>query len=243
MLLILEDTHNCDNVGVQSAIDLLLVARPKNLQIIITSRLPLPANQARFTAQAKLLTIEQSELEFTKNEIDDYLRFNLNLDLSQEQVHLLHERTKGWIAAIGLAMSALEKIISQKIIWSRNLSGFKGNIYDFFAEEVYRHYRFRLGTILKKISIARSINGEIVNIFTGQVDGEQILKDISKHNTFIIENLEGAGHFQLHPLFAEFLVTRFRNEEGADTIQQTHRSLADYYLFAPGLDPSCRTRN
>ena len=230
ILLILEDLHNSDNVDVQLAINILLVSHPKNLKIILTSRLPLQYNQARLSAQGNLQTIEQSEIGFTHNEIIEYIKSYLSLDLSQTQVQLLVDRTKGWIAAIGLAMSVLEiKHITKENLFD-NLSGFKGNIYDFFAEEVYRALPIRIKDVLKKISIARSINGEVVNLFTGQLDGEQILRDLSKHNTFLIENLNGVGHFQLHPLFSEFLVTRFQNEEGTDTIRKTHQILANYYL-------------
>lgn len=230
ILLILEDLHNSDNVEVQLAINTLLVSHPKNLKIILTSRLPLQYNQVRLSAQGNLQTIEQSEIGFTQDEIIEYIKSYLNLDLSQAQVQLLVDRTKGWIAAIGLAMSVLEiKHITKENLFD-NLSGFKGDIYDFFAEEVYRALPIHTREILKKISIARSINGEIVNLFTGQLDGEQILRDLSKHNTFLIENLNGVGHFQLHPLFTEFLVTRFQNEEGTDTIRKTHQILANYYL-------------
>ena len=60
------------------------------------------------SAQGHLQTIEQSEIEFTKDEIIEYNKTYLNLDLSQEHVQLLVERTKGWIAARGLAKSVLE---------------------------------------------------------------------------------------------------------------------------------------
>ena len=235
ILLILEDLHNFDNSDVQLAVNTLLVSYPKNLKIILTSRLPLQNNQARLAAQGHLQTIEQSEIEFTKDEIIEYNKTYLNLDLSQEHVQLLVDRTKGWIAALGLAKSVLEinHITKEKLF--DNLSGFKGNIYDFFAEEVYRALPILTRDVLKKISIARSINGEVVNLFTGQVDGEQILRDLSKHNTFIIENLNAVGHFQLHPLFAEFLVTRFQNEEGKKAIQKTHTLLGKHYLLQNDL--------
>ena len=230
ILLILEDLHNSDNVDVQLAINTLLVSHPKNLKIILTSRLPLQYNQARLSAQGNLQTIEQSKLGFTQSEIIEYIKSYLNLDLSQIQVQLLVDRTKGWIAAIGLAMSALRIQHIPKENLFDNLSGFEGNIYDFFAEEVYRTLPIDTRNVLKKISIARSINGDIVNLFTGHLDGEQILRDLSKHNTFLLENLNEAGHFQLHPLFAEFLVARFQNEEGKDTMRKTHQILANFYL-------------
>lgn len=230
ILLAFEDLHNVDDATVHSCIVALLVSHPKNAQIILTSRLPMPSSQAKLIGQAKLILLKQSELEFTPDETHDYLKLVLALDLPPEQVHLLYERTGGWIAAIGLAIDVLQNKPAQSDNLFDQLTGFNGNIYDFFAEEVYKELLPETKSLLKRLSIVRSIQPRIVNLFTEQTDGGQVLKDLSKHNTFLIENQEKVEHYRLHPLFAEFLLTRFQDEEGLEAVRQAHCVLANYFL-------------
>jgi hypothetical protein len=228
MLLVLEDIHNA-NDAVYSAIYSLLLSTPKNLQIILTSRLPLPTNQARLVAQGQLTIFERSKLEFTLDETCDYLKSVAGADLSIGQMKLLHERTGGWIAAVGLAIEVLHNSSIQSNELFARLTGFDGNIYDFFAEEVYKGLPPETQSLLKRLGVARSIRPEVVNLFTGRTDGGQILKDLSKNNTFLTENQEIDRYYQFHALFSEFLQTRFRDEEGLESVRQAHKILADYY--------------
>lgn len=229
ILLIMEDLHNIVDNTIYSVILSFLKIRPNNLQIVLTSRLPLPSEQSKLIAQGYLRVVERFDLEFNLDEINDYLKLIKGLDLSAGQIDLLHKRTGGWVAAVSLALNVLERNPDLKEDLFTRLTGFAGNIYDFFAEEVYQALTNEFKSLLKRLSVVRSIDANLVNLFTGRTDGGQVLKDLVAHNTFLVEDQNTNELFRLHTLFAEFLLTRFRDEEGVEAIKETHSVLAKYY--------------
>jgi tetratricopeptide (TPR) repeat protein len=238
ILLVLEDMHNVDDATVHSHIIDLVRLRPKNLQLILTSRLSMPNGQAKLIGQGLLTLLEQSELKFTHDETRDYIKSALELELSPEQVGLLHERTGGWIAAIGLAIEVLKNKPAQSEDLFNSLTGFVGNIYDFFADEVYKGLRSETKWLLKRLGLVHVIKPEIVNTLTRKTNGGQVLKDLARHNTFLVEDQEITGNYQLHPLFAEFLLQRFRDEEGSEEIRRAHLLLANFFFSRQEWYPS-----
>ena len=230
LLLVIEDMQYMSDVSLCSIIESLLMSHPSNLQIVLTSRLPLPFGQARLIAQGLLMVIGRPEIAFNLDETRGYLENSLELALTQEQVEYLHERTEGWIAAIGLAVDALRKTSPDNIgVLFERLTGFDGNIYDFFAEEVYASLDTETRWLLKRLGLVRTIQPETVDLFTQSIDGGQVLRDLTKRNTFLIEDDKRIGRYRFHSLFAEFLETRLRDEEGVESVRSAHSVLAYYY--------------
>lgn len=230
-VLILEDLHNITEDIVHSAIVTLLESRPQNLRIILTSRNPLPSGQTKLIAQGYLSLLEQGELAFDLEETREYLTSIKKVSLLPEQIEMLYNRTEGWVAALSLGIDSLQSDIAdiQEII--RKLSGFDGDIYNFFAEEVYKGFSPDIKPILKKLGIARSITPDIADLFSERSDGGQVLKDMASHNTFLVEVdiKENKRRYQLHALFAEFLETKLMDEDGDNAVRLAHRKLATFY--------------
>ncbi len=230
LLLIIEDMHHIFDDGIASVIESLVMSRPPKLQVILTSRFPLPFGQAKLIAQGLLTIVERSEIAFSMDETREYLGRNLGLALSHEQILQLHERTGGWIAAIGLAGGALQQATSNNAaLFFERLTGFNGNTYDFFAEEVYAGLATENQWLLKRLGLVRTIQSGIVDLFTRRADGGQILRELSRRNTFLIEDNSRIGSYHLHSLFAEFLETRFQDEEGTEAVRHIHSRLAYHY--------------
>ncbi len=228
--LILEDVHAVLNERTNPAIQALLTKRPKNLRLIITSRLPLPFGEAKLVSQGAITIIDRDQVAFRPEETRDYLDKVLHVSMSPEQLDYLYQRTDGWIAAIGLAGNALKDKSAEFVsdLFER-LTGYKGNVYNFFAEEVYGRFDLEKRRLLCRLGIARDIVPGIVDLFTGSTDGGQVLKELVKRNTFLLEGDDVADNYHFHSLFAEFLQTRFRDEEGETQVQAAHRVLAQYY--------------
>ncbi len=228
-LLILEDLHNVADARIMSFVEALLLPGIEPLRLILTSRLPLPFGHSRLISQGRLRVIERQDMEFSHEEIIDYVRTVVQVDLSDDKISQLHRRTGGWIAPIGLAMQALQKSPSEVDQVFARLTGFAGSVYDFFAEEVYTALPPETRFILKRLSLVRSIQPEVVDLFTGRKDGGQVLRDLSRHNTFLLEDQSERGRYRLHALFAEFLATRFADEEGQGSVKDAQRALASFY--------------
>lgn len=231
LLVVLEDLHHIShNTPVESVIEALVRLRPPNLQLILTSRHPLPFGQARLVSQGQFTAIHSSEIAFDLSETQSYLTETLELNLSEEQTRYIHERTGGWVAAISLAAEALQAASASDVDeLIQRLTGFEGNIYDFFAEEVYESLNADVKWLLKRIGLARTVQPVIVDLFTTSADGGQVLRDLARRNTFLVQDASDAGSYRFHSLFSEFLETRFRDEEGDGAVRSAHSRLAHFY--------------
>jgi hypothetical protein len=230
-LFVFEDLHHISSdTSIGWIIELLASHRPSDLRLILTSRYPLPFSQAKLLAQGQLTVIDGTELAFDLEELQSYLNNILELDLSEEQTQYLYKRTGGWIAAVSLAAEALKTVplggIEELV---QRLTGFDGNIYDFFADEVYNSLDVQRKWLLKRIGLARIVQPAIVDLFTARADGGQVLRDLARENTFLIQDATDSSNYRFHSLFSEFLEARFQDEEGNDAVKYAHGLLALFY--------------
>ncbi len=227
--IILEDLHYIGEEIGALLVDFIKHC-PSNLKIILTSRISPPFNEAKLIAQNSLTVLDRLEIAFQPDETREYTTSILHIKLSEQQINLLHERTDGWIAAVGLAVEAFRGTSSDGIdeLFKR-LSGFDGNIYTFFAQEVYEALPLENKILLKRLGIAKSLHPEVVNLFTKRNDGGLILKEFTRANLFLIEEDTKTNSYRIHSLFAQFLEARLCDEEGDATLKDTHRTLAHFY--------------
>lgn len=228
VLLILEDFHFVSDEEVNFVISRLLSEKSKNVQIIITSRHPLPIKQAKLKAQGLLTAITQDEMAFSLNETQSYFMNSWRISLPDEQLLVLHDRIGEWVAALGLAANALDEKDSDKIERLLNrLNGYDGNIYEFFAEEVYSELTEPEKHLLRRLALVKLISPDLVTLFTNEQNGGAVLRKLHSHSTFLIR--DDSNTYKLHSLFAEFLEAKFLDEEGIISIENTHKSLAQYF--------------
>ena len=228
VLLILEDLHFVSDAEVGHIINSFLSQRFTNLQIVLTSRYPLPFKQAKLKSQGLLTVIDQEAMGFSLPETQKYLVNNLGLSLSAEQINDLHRRTGEWVAALGLAANVLEEKSSDRITGLfEQINGYEGNVYEFFAEEVYAELEEEEQKLLNRLGLVHLIEPDVVNLFTNAQNGGAILRKLHEHNTFLIKH--DRNSYKFHSLFAEFLEAKFLDDEGLAAIEYSHRLLAQYY--------------
>ena len=229
MLLVLEDIYEARHTEIYHMIDNLIRIRPDNLRILLTSREALPEGEARLIAQKRLKIFDTTEVQFSEREIREFLReFEITLD--NGQLADLHRHTEGWIAPVALAVSALDSDSRNdaKELF-RRLEDFDGNIYAFFAQEVYLRLDPDLRWLLRRICLTRTVHSETISAVCGRTDGGQLLRDLSQANTFLTSLEKGKGTYRFHSMFAEFLKKRLLDEEGSATLREVELSLARYY--------------
>ena len=154
--------------------------------------------------------------------------FGITLD--NGQLADLHRRTEGWIAPVALAVSALDsdsRDDAEELF--RRMEDFDGNIYAFFAQEVYLRLDPELRWLLRRVCLTRTVHSGTVSAVCGRTDGGQVLRDLSQANTFLTSLDEGKGTYRFHSMFSEFLKKRLIDEEGPETLREVELSLARYY--------------
>src|ERR687897_365583 len=103
LTLILDDYHLIDSEPVHGLVSFLLERLPSNVHLVIASRIDPPLPLARLRARGQMMEINAADLSFTREEAVAFLKNTMELNLSDEDVAALEERTEGWIAGLQLA--------------------------------------------------------------------------------------------------------------------------------------------
>ncbi len=103
VILVLDDLHTVTDRDCLASIDHALRHVPENVRVIVGTRIDPSIELARLRAARQLTELRASDLAFTSREAHALLVGHGKIELSDEQIDLLVERTEGWPAALVLA--------------------------------------------------------------------------------------------------------------------------------------------
>jgi ATP/maltotriose-dependent transcriptional regulator MalT len=134
--LVLDDYHVIATPPVHEGLAFLLEHLPRNMHLIITSRvdplLPLP----RLRARRAMTELRAHDLRFTHAESASFLNEVMKIGIAEEDVAALDSRTEGWIAGLQLAALSMQGREDA----SARIQAFTGDdryIIDYLIEEVF----------------------------------------------------------------------------------------------------------
>jgi LuxR family transcriptional regulator, maltose regulon positive regulatory protein len=151
LAIVLDDYHLIDSDHVHGVVTFLLERLPPNVHLVIASRIDPPLPLARLRARGQITEINAADLSFAPVEAAAFLKDTMGLDLSDEDVAALEERTEGWIA--GLQLAALSMRNRKDLTgFIRAFSGSHRDVLDFLTEEVLERQSERMRSFLLKTS-------------------------------------------------------------------------------------------
>ena len=208
-ILILDDYHLIQSPAIDQAVAFLLDHLSLQMHLVMLTRadprLPLP----RLRARGELLEIRAKDLRFSYQEAAGLLRQLLGPGITGEQIHTLQSRTEGWIAALQLAVLALQN----RDDWSLAIAALGSGhdyIVDYLIEEVVDNQPAELRQFLMQTALLNRMTGSLCDALTGRTDGEALLRSCAKNNLFVTPLGGAQGWYQYHRLFAEVLTNRLQ---------------------------------
>ncbi len=102
-ILVLDDYHLITTVALHDALSFLLDHLPPNFHVVIATRVDPPLPLARLRGRGQLTELRQADLRFTTAEAAAFLACVSSLDIADETIAALEERTEGWITGLQLA--------------------------------------------------------------------------------------------------------------------------------------------
>jgi LuxR family maltose regulon positive regulatory protein len=107
LILVMDDYHRIQLPPIHQQMDFLVEHQPECLHLVILSREdpPLPLHLLRDRRQ--MLEIHQDELRFSPTESADFFNRVMGIDLDEQDIDALHQRTEGWITGLQLAALSL----------------------------------------------------------------------------------------------------------------------------------------
>jgi LuxR family maltose regulon positive regulatory protein len=195
-------------------------------QIIIGSRIIPGLGLPKQRARGQLIEITAETLRFSLQETEHYVRNARCLDLTLDQIKLLHERSEGWVAAIWLASLSLE----QRHDVGEYLDRFSGSteiIAEFLAEEVLASQPEAIRQFMLQTSILRTLEVPVCQMLLPTLNASQVLETLEKRNLFLVSTGKERS-YRYHHLLIDFLRERLRRDY-PDDFRSLHLAASTWY--------------
>jgi len=243
LFLIVDDAHLLNQANVPLHIlDRLIGLAPANLHVILAARQPVALpSLLNWRIKGEVLEIEQSELAFTPQEIDDLFRNLYGHPLTLEQAALLIEKLEGWPIALQLVWKHLQKDDGATIAEAvAQLSGSTGDLFAYLTQEVLAQLPEDIQAFLKITAVLRQMTAQKCDYLRGSRDSKQILDYLLENALFVVD--QGEGHLRYHHLFRELLLQQLapaaaqsaHNKAAAFALQNQDTETAIYHWLQAG---------
>lgn len=225
--LVLDDYHLIQSQEVHKELSFLIDHQPPQMHLIISTRAEPPLQLSRLRARGELAELRAQDLRFETDEIHSLFRESFDLELSDDELKLLEDRTEGWVAGLRMAALSMPRDggIDEFLI---GITGTSRHILDYLVDEVFEAQPEGIKSFLLKTSVLNRLNSSLCDA-TADLSGSQaILDELDKSNLFIVSLDSERQWYRYHHLFSEFLRGRLK-QYGAEQIQELHAQAALWY--------------
>lgn len=245
-VLVLDDYHTITNSEIHDLLSYLIGNLPPDLHLIIATRADPPLQLSRLRVNDRLVEIRAADMLFRQEEVEDFLAQTMGLTLSREASARLAKRTEGWAAGLQLAALAARSDGGQVLE-----AGFGGDhpyLLDYLLEEVLTHLPREQQAFLLRTSLLEELCGPLCDAvlagdsLAGGQNSAQILDALYRANLFLIplgSDASGRQWFRYHHLFAEALLARLKQMDGA-LISTLYSRAARWYACEDRMEGAIR---
>ncbi|MBC7315619.1 MAG: tetratricopeptide repeat protein, partial [Chloroflexi bacterium] len=199
---------------VNALLDGLLRYLPEQCHIILASRgIPRRLTLSRLAARQEVVGLGVNHLRFTEDEIRLVLEALGRDDFTPEQIHLLAERSEGWITGVLLAIQANRWTeTTEEII---RLSGTNEGVFDYMASEILEKQDPATRDFLLGSSLLGEMSAPLCDALLGITNSAQILNYLVTQGLFT-SRLDAEGiWYRYHQMFREFLSAKLQRDDPA----------------------------
>ena len=217
-VLVLDDYHVIDAKSIDDALVFLLEHLPPRMHLIIATREDPHLPLARLRARGQLAELRAADLRFTPSEAAEFLNRAMGLNLSEEDVAALEDRTEGWIAGLQLAAISLQGH-EDSTSFIKSFTGSHHFVLDYLVEEVLQQQSESVQTFLLRTSILDRLCGPLCDavLLDPSVSGRATLEYIERANLFLIPLDNERRWYRYHHLFADLLRQRLHQSTASST--------------------------
>jgi LuxR family transcriptional regulator, maltose regulon positive regulatory protein len=203
LIVIIDDLHQAPSHVVSTALRHILWGRVPQLRLVLSTRSDpvLPLHLLRL--RGDLTELRAADLAFTREEARRLFDPEV-VDLSEERMDLVVERTEGWAAGLALVRVAIrggrgaDRLVE-------DFAGDERPVADYLAEEVLNTLTPDVQAFLLRTSIVDEVTAELADVLTAGSDSERVLHQLVSENIFVEELPGRRPGYRYHHLFLELL--------------------------------------
>jgi LuxR family maltose regulon positive regulatory protein len=226
-VLVLDDYHFIRTRAIHQLLTDLVRRPPPPLHLVLTARndpaLPLPGLRAR----GLVTELRASDLRFSQEEVKIFFRDVLHIDITDQDISILADKTEGWPASLKLAAIYFQHTGSSSLIGA-NRGGSNRYLVDYLINEVTAQLPADTVEFLKKTSFLDHLIGPLCDVimgFEGSGKSQKQLEWLHRSDLFITQIENVPGWYRYHHLFRQFLFSELK-------LDLTSDELASLYLRA-----------
>ncbi len=231
--LFIDDFHVLASVRTLQLVDRWIELMPPNFHLVLNSRKRPNVELSRLRADDELTQIDFSELRFSQEETQSYLKAQGLEKLRVEQIRSLHDITDGWVAGLQLLAFSLRKQKIANIAFTDPLSlSQEGSLDEYLEKTTVKQLTDEELDFLVRLSACRRFNRTLAERLTGNPRAAEHLAKFAADNLFVIpiDTADAEPWYRFHRLYSAFLGRRLRRLPEADVArlhQQASRWFAD----------------
>jgi len=233
LILVLDDYHKIKVESIHKLLEEWLKFPPPKVHLCMITRVDPPIEKIdAMRTTGRMTEIRMDKLSFTKDETVQLIKQLVSIDLSDSAIHMLHDKTEGWIIVLRLVSLILKRGENLDQVL-KAVEGGLSTISDFFVSEVLskqpEHIKYQLlfSSILNRI--CPELLDEIWLKEEGRYSGDEFIRWLHNANMFVIDlDIEGKW-YRYHHLFQNLLQAELNNTLTADQIGDIHNKASIWF--------------
>jgi ATP/maltotriose-dependent transcriptional regulator MalT/DNA-binding SARP family transcriptional activator len=204
LVLVLDDLHELGAGGASCRlVEGLCRQSPSTLHVVLASRADLPFPVERLRGQGQVVEVAAGELAFTRDETAALLGSALGAD-ADELAAAVHEATRGWPAAVRLALEALRGVSGperRRAVEQLRRPG--SPLFTYLAGEVFDQEGEEVQELVRAVAPLERFTAELCEAL-GVRRPARTLASLSKRGLFVEPGPGASDSFALTELSREF---------------------------------------
>jgi LuxR family maltose regulon positive regulatory protein len=236
LILVLDDYHKINDERIHNLLDEWLRFPPPKVHLSIITRHDPPLNLSSLHIAGRITEIRMKELSFTDEEINGLFKQILRIELSDNAVQMLQDKTEGWIIALRLASMVIKSSEDVDQVM-QTFEGGRNTFSDYLITEVVSTIPEHIKDQLFDSSILNRFCAELLDEIVHeraekrqqQIHGKEFILWVRKANMFVINlDLEGKW-FRYHHLFQVLLQEQLKKEYSEKEIIDLHLKASHWF--------------
>ena len=234
VVIILDDYHVIRERRCHEQLEFLLLRLPPSAQVVLSTRADPPLPLGRLRAAGEMAEIRMADLNFTSGEADALIQRVASVQLDQQALADLVERTEGWPAGLYLAALSLRSHPAPQD-FIRDFTGGNRYVVDYLAEEVVSRQPKHIRQFLSRTSVLGRFTAPLCDAVAGTSDARDVLSALERENLFLIALDDNREWFRYHHLFAQLQLAQLARAEPG-TIPALHQQASAWHLEHGSVD-------
>ena len=228
--IVVDDFHYAAPAVSGAMTDLVERWPTETAQLVLSSRVDPPLRLHRLRMAGELCELRDRDLYFSLAESSDLLG-NFGVQVAQDDLALLHQRSEGWAAALQMAALSLRGTADPARA-ARALDIRSHAIAEYFIAEVLDQQMPEIARFMLDISILGELTADACAAVTGRQDAAALLRSIDAASLFLVPLDDERSSFRYHHLVRQLLRAELRARDRAR--EQTLQLRAAEWFEAAG---------